>query len=170
MLAIVSSISSPGQTAEQYYERGAKKAKANELHGSMAELNKAIAINQVGKYYLLRGKIKVKLSDFRGAKDDFTEAINHNYKSRDVYICRIILCDYLRDTDQAMEDCRLLISLNPKDGEAFYYLGLAEIYEVRRNLTPEAFKNYDQGCRTLSKAGELGYKDAYKKITAYCNN
>jgi tetratricopeptide (TPR) repeat protein len=50
------------------------------------------------------------------------------------------------------------IDLYPKFGEAYYNRGLVLIY----------LQDKEKGCIDLSKAGELGIKDAYPVITKYC--
>jgi hypothetical protein len=51
------------------------------------------------------------------------------------------------------------IKLNPKFEKAYYQRGLIEINVGLK----------DMGCFDLSKAGELGYSDAYSRIKELCN-
>jgi tetratricopeptide (TPR) repeat protein len=50
------------------------------------------------------------------------------------------------------------IELYPGFGEAYYNRGLVLIY----------LRDKEKGCIDLSKAGELGIKDAYPVISKYC--
>jgi hypothetical protein len=51
------------------------------------------------------------------------------------------------------------IEINPKSAEAYENRGLSKI----------AIGQKDNGCKDLSKAGELGYEKAYERIKEFCN-
>ena len=63
------------------------------------------------------------------------------------------------DQRGAIQDCTSAIKLSPKHAEAYYVRGL-----IKHSLGDE-----NSGCLDLSKAGELGYTQAYKVISDYCN-
>jgi hypothetical protein len=65
----------------------------------------------------------------------------------------------LGDQRGAIQDCTSAIKLNPKYAEAYYVRGL-----IKHSLGDE-----NGGCLDLSKSGELGYTQAYKVISDYCN-
>ncbi len=58
-----------------------------------------------------------------------------------------------------MQDYNKAIELNPNLAEVYYNRGLAKI----------GLGQKDSGCLDLSKAGEMGYADAYEFINEYCN-
>lgn len=58
---------------------------------------------------------------------------------------------------EALEDYTHAIELNPLFGEAYYNRGLIQIY----------LKDTHKGCLDMSKAGELGIKEAYKVLKIY---
>ena len=58
---------------------------------------------------------------------------------------------------EALEDYTHAIDLNPLFGEAYYNRGLIQIY----------LKDTHKGCLDMSKAGELGIKEAYKVLKIY---
>jgi hypothetical protein len=63
----------------------------------------------------------------------------------------------MNDLDRAFE---LMKNVDKKEsGDLYYYKGIVHI--IMRN-------EKDKGCLCLSKAGELGYKDAYKAIKDLC--
>jgi tetratricopeptide (TPR) repeat protein len=62
--------------------------------------------------------------------------------------------------DRAIEYYTQAIDINPKFAEAYFNRGLTYIY-LRKNA---------EGCRDLSKSGELGVGSAYPVIRKYCNN
>jgi hypothetical protein len=57
-----------------------------------------------------------------------------------------------------MADFDKAIELNPANGLAYYNRGLTKIRSGQK----------DSGCLDLSKAGELGYSEAYEAIKVYC--
>jgi len=52
-----------------------------------------------------------------------------------------------------------VIEIDPKMGEVFYNKGITMIY----------LNDSDNGCRYISKAGELGIKNAYTVLKRFCN-
>ena len=65
----------------------------------------------------------------------------------------------LKDYKGAIEDFNKVIELNPKDAFAYNNRGLAKIDLGQK----------DSGCLDLSKAGELGFAEAYESIKEFCN-
>lgn len=61
---------------------------------------------------------------------------------------------------EAFDDYSLAIKLNPMFAEAYYNRGLTQIY----------MKDLRKGCLDVSKAGELGIKEAYTVLKRYSNN
>ena len=62
------------------------------------------------------------------------------------------------DYSGAIQDFNKAIELDPNDAEAYGGRGLAKILLGQK----------DSGCLDLSKAGELGYMDAYDVIKKHC--
>jgi tetratricopeptide (TPR) repeat protein len=58
---------------------------------------------------------------------------------------------------EAYDDYTKAIELNPNFGEAYYNRGLVQIF----------MKDTRKGCLDLSKAGELGVKNAYEALKYY---
>ena len=58
---------------------------------------------------------------------------------------------------EAADDYTKAIELNPSFAEAYYNRGLLQIY----------MKDTRKGCLDISKAGELGIKEAYKVLKLY---
>jgi len=65
----------------------------------------------------------------------------------------------LKDYKGAIQDLNKAIELNPKFADAYINRGIAKITSGQK----------DDGCLDLSKAGELGYAEAYEAIKEYCN-
>jgi len=66
----------------------------------------------------------------------------------------------LQDYRGAIQDHNKAIELNPNDADAYFGRGLAKILSGQK----------DDGCLDLSKAGELGYAEAYEAIKESCNS
>ncbi len=64
----------------------------------------------------------------------------------------------LKDINGAIEDFLLIIEIDPKNSQSYYYMG------VDKFLTGDN----EGGCLDLSKAGELGEKKVYDLIKKYC--
>lgn len=62
------------------------------------------------------------------------------------------------DLDGAAEDFLFATTIDEQDERSHYYLG---IVLIEKGSIPE-------GCRSLSRAGELGMKDAYEVIRSHC--
>lgn len=60
----------------------------------------------------------------------------------------------------SIEDYSKAIKLHPRMGDAYFNRGLVLIY----------LKDKEKGCIDLSRAGELGVKDAYSVISKYCKD
>ena len=67
--------------------------------------------------------------------------------------------DGLGDHKGAIQDYNKAIELNPNYALAYGLRGLSKIKLGQK----------DSGCLDLSKAGELGFMDAYDAIKEYCN-
>lgn len=61
---------------------------------------------------------------------------------------------------EAIDSYSLAISLYAAMGDAYFNRGLVQIY----------LKDKEKGCMDLSRAGELGVKDAYSLISKYCES
>jgi len=178
--------------AQAYMIRGIVKTILEDYKGAIADYTKAIKINeQDTTVYLLRGMGKVKLHDFKGAIKDYTKALELDPKYKEAYYnsgnAKDSLQDYngaivdytkaielepnhkyayvtyisrakakgaLHDYKGSIEDLNKAIEITPKYAEAYYIRGLAKLM----------LNQIDSGCLDLSKAGELGNKDAYEAI------
>ncbi len=109
--------------------------------------------------YFLRGNLKETLEDYKGAILDYGKGLKFDLDG-EVHL-RIGICKFkLHDYKDAIVDFDSVIELNPKTSQAFYYRGLSKI----------TVDEIEGACYDLSKAGELGYFDAYDIIKKHCNN
>ncbi len=62
------------------------------------------------------------------------------------------------DTGGAIEDSQAALRLSPYYGQAYAYLGLAELKSGNKEI----------GCEKLNEASELGYLEAKYYLNEYC--
>lgn len=171
--------------AEAFYERGNMKGNLDKNIESIADYSRALQLkNNYFDAYVSRAYTKKKMKDYRGAIEDFTKIMKlappykqkkiFDYETADEKIIydnfnnpnwqlsaqlEIIECkDILRDYVGVIIDCDKVIQKYPRIASAYYYRGTSKLL----------LKQKDSGCRDLSKAGELGYSDAYSIIKDFC--
>jgi tetratricopeptide (TPR) repeat protein len=123
---------------------------------SFIELSKVK--EDLASVYLKRGWCKLKLEDYYGTITDCNQSINNSTKENQAYFLRGCAKFSLKNYISALDDFNKYILDNPKDEEAYYNRGCIK-FEL---------KNIKGGCIDWSKAGELGYEEAYDKIKKYC--
>ncbi len=146
--------------ADAYINRGEAKSKLMDNRGAIQDHNKAIELEprNFGAYYF-RGLAKSDLKDYRGAIQDLTKSIELNSEFWGAYFFRAEAKSVLEDYRGAIQDFNNAIELEPNCTEAYFHRGMAKLI----------IGQMDSGCLDLSKAGELGYSDAYDAIKKYCN-
>lgn len=156
---------------QAFQNRGYAKANIQDFMGAITDYNKELEIkdndpnyriDKNDKVYNNRGVAKYNLKDYRGAASDFNKAIELNsgesihrlYKANSLY--------QLKDFMGVITECNYIIEsfhFNKYDkNDAYYWRGLAKIQIGQK----------ESGCLDLSKAGELGFKEAYEAIKKYC--
>ena len=147
-----------------YGDAATEKYRSGDYFGALQDWNRHIEANpNNGFIYFNRAKTKAALKDNRGAIKDFDTALsliptNHN-TLYDVYYSRGHCKALLENYDGAINDFSMSIYHNSSFAEAYHYRGLAKLQNSQK----------ESACLDLSKAGELGNRDAYKFITDYCN-
>jgi tetratricopeptide (TPR) repeat protein len=184
--------------ARYYFFRGDVYYRMKDFISSLTDLSKGLKIYPYATdVYFLKGLMKSELGDKRGAISDYdslivhyVDTIPHNYNLATVYnnkaYCLIELEDfkaalplatkalslnnslwYTWDTrgelyykiskyQESISDMTKAISIE-ENANSFYYRGLAKIM-IKLN----------GGCEDLSRAGELGKKEAYEAIKQNC--
>lgn len=140
---------------------------------AMSDISKAIILNSQDDYsYSLRADIKIALLDYRGAIEDLKLAIDIAQKDPLLINALPIEKEYISDWISTIGTCKAnlndfqgavdeynnAIKWNPNHSYSFYSRGKVLIRLGEK----------DRGCLDLSKAGELGYKEAYIAIKMYC--
>ncbi|MBI2968372.1 MAG: tetratricopeptide repeat protein [Bacteroidetes bacterium] len=146
--------------ADAYYYIAETMMKKDDRQEAMKNYNKAISIkNDHIRALKNRGKLKAFMGDLNGSVADFNRAIKINPAYSDAYFNRGLTLFYLKKYKEAIDDYTKVISINGNDHEAYYQRGRAKYDSGDK----------DGGCADWSKAGELGYFEAYAKIKNYCN-
>ena len=149
--------------AKQLHYDNNKYFKAIQIYTYIIEADSiypGVTVNCIESLYH-RAVAKGKLEDCRGAIKDYKRLIeisflkNVNYRA---YLGIGFEHGRLSNYKQAINYLNKAIAINPDSGEPFFYRGLAKIF----------LEHKDKGCQDLSKAGELGYKEAYQAIQEHC--
>ena len=112
-----------------------------------------------GMSYNSRAADKKNLQDYRGAIADYTILISISPKNDEAFFERGICKSRLNDPEGAIKDFNAVIRLDPKNNIAYLNRGISRL----------ALKQKESACLDFSKAGELGYDQAYEMINKYCN-
>ncbi len=141
----------------------------NDYTGAIYYFNKLISIDSKSNYshdkmsdysFFLRGVAKHNLQDYRGAIADYSKAIEIDPNYAEAYFKRGNAKYDFQDYKGAIADYSRAIEINPRyASDAYYNRGLAKII----------LGQIDSGCMDLSKAGELGFEEAYDMIRKFCN-
>lgn len=174
------SINACGQTASEFNDFGISKFNLGDYKGAMEDFNKAIEYDSTHWHvYISRGDLKLELGDYRGALNDYNTAVRISgivdgdnepfiYSIFPFLLNRAFAKLKLGDFKGVIEDCNKSIENYPRNNKnllsnwealSYYYRGFAKY-----NLG-----NSNSACIDWSKAGELGYMEAYEAIKEYCN-
>jgi tetratricopeptide (TPR) repeat protein len=115
--------------------------------------------NERAEAYFMRGINKSKVGEVKGAIQDLTTAVELSPTYSNAYFSRAMIRSQSGDQMGAVLDFTSSIKLRSDYPEAYYLRG------ILKNSLGEVH----DGCLDLSKAGELGYQQAYKVIASYCN-
>lgn len=118
------------------------------------------------KPYHLNGRARCKatLKDYVGALSDLDQAIGilatrkEQAADYEIYLRRAQIRYNKALYSSAFEDINQALKMKPNDGGCYLMRGLIQVQLGRKN----------SGCLDLSKAGELGIKEAYEYIQSVC--
>lgn len=170
--------------ADAYIACGASKFVNEQYAEAIADLTKGIEMNKsfyTKNGYAFRGFSKQYMNDYNGAIKDFdiaikiieniddtrltAQACSSDNKNpfdiclADIYIQKAVCQSHLNNNQGALITLNKIIAKCPSLESAYYTRGLVKYY----------LGDKTGGCKDLSRAGELGYTDAYARIQELCN-
>jgi len=108
--------------------------------------------------YLLKGNVLYYLQNYIGAIAEYNKVIDMDSTEIGGFHNRGLCKFYLDDYRGAIQDYNKALEINNNFPSSYYRRGLAKI----------KLGMLDEGCIDLSKAGELGYIQAYDEIKKNC--
>lgn len=118
--------------------RGAAFFKMGNLEAALADLNKAVEVDQgYARAFHLRGLVREKLGDDQGAKQDFDRAIALDPDYGAAYFSRASQNAKMGDLDAASEDTRMFTHLTSVNLES--YANENNVWQSRHLQVEETF-------------------------------
>ena len=177
----------------RFFLRGLSKLKVNQFSGAVIDFTKAISLsptNQNG--YWSKGSRLEKLDDIYFLSCN--EGLSKEYKYYDAYYFRGFAKYYMEDYYGAIDDMNLFLTFEKTNSNpiCYYIVGISNNKLGKNNealiylskvieLDPEnadallargkvniKLGNKENGCKDLSKAGQLGKEEAYELIKKSC--
>ena len=143
---------------ETYYYRGLAFLKANDYLGAVSDLTKRLNAEPAVNCFIARAKAKALLLDYRGAIIDNSKALELEAENEEALYNRAVARFYLKDYTKAIEDFTTILERNKNLAETYFFRGLSK----------HKSGDIESGCLDLSKAGELGFEEAYESIKELC--
>ena len=137
-----------------YYIRAYTRLKMIDFINS---IDQDIQITVDGQKKQLKTKTEAT-NDYTEILADYSKALELEPDYAIIYFNRANLKVRAKNYTGALYDYNRAVKLEPEFAEAFYNKALVHIY----------LKEFDPACSALSKAGELGLKQAYVVIKRYC--
>jgi tetratricopeptide (TPR) repeat protein len=147
--------------AKEHINKAQVLVDSNNHKEAVSELTTAIKLFPANpEIFSLRAQVKRELKDDIGAIEDYGEVIMLNPDDGSAYYSKAVLKWPLDDDIGAIHDFNKVIELyGYMKASAFNYRGVIKI---------GMGDNYE-GCANFSKAGELGFKQAYQNIKEFRN-
>jgi tetratricopeptide (TPR) repeat protein len=145
---------------ELHYTIGLCKVYSHKFHEAILDFTKSLNLgNNKSNLFLERGKAYKQIENYKNAISDFKKFIESTNKNSEGYYERATTKMKLGDKRGALSDFNESIKINSMYKEAFFYRGI-----IKNEL-----KDKNGACDDWSRAGELGYFEAYEKIKEFCN-
>lgn len=146
------------------YSEGLEFIKNKKIPNAIFSFSEAIKLDNYNKsdydLYFNRGIAKQSVGDMIGCISDMDKSINLKGNSAIKLFNKGLSQFNLKKFNEALNSFNELLELDASYKEALFYRGLSKI-----NLEQK-----EEGCLDLSKAGELGYINAYDAIKKYCTH
>jgi aspartyl protease family protein len=146
--------------SRNYGRDAVAKYELKDYVGAIGDLTQALQLDPNNStFYYRRGNAKWLLKDYYGAIRDCEKAIELNPKFSAAYLIKGNCNSELKKHRAAFFDFSKAIKLDSYNKYAYYNRGISYYWK---------FNNKKDACLDWSRAGELGYLDAYKLIKSVC--
>lgn len=144
-----------------YYARANAKEELEDFSGALEDYRKVNSLLGGSTFASSRiAEVHKKMNNYIGAIIEYTKMINNkDLGLSGIYYDRATCKFKLKDYRGAISDYDMTIELNPNDKFAYYNRGSAKYNLNQKN----------SACIDWSKAGELGFPDAYDAIQRSCD-
>ncbi len=143
-----------------FFFKGMCETRLQKSKEALKSFQKAIELDSSFYQALVeRAKLKIKLGDFGSACIDCDRAKMIKKDYPEIYKTKAIAYESLNDPANAIVSYECAIKYGQQDGETYYKLGILRLNQGNR----------DSACTLLSKAGELGFMEAFESIKRNCN-
>ncbi|MEI6853015.1 MAG: tetratricopeptide repeat protein [Bacteroidota bacterium] len=115
--------------------------------------------DDMDKQLFLFDNTPVNTNNYLDALQDYSACISKNVKFSPGYFNRACVKNVLQDFSGAILDYSLSIFYDNTFAEAYFNRGIVYLF----------MGNKEAGCKDISKAGELGIKEAYNVLYKYCS-
>lgn len=142
-----------------YAERAYHKMNNGALTEALADYNKAIELSpENSAYWLGRGKVKEKLTDWKGAYRDYSQSLVLNEKAEKAWLARANLMHNQGNHHEAIKDYDVAILLYDAYAIAYY----------NRAISKNKLGSNDEACEDLKRAQALGFEIQSRVMNSIC--
>lgn len=161
IIAVLMSVTSFGQTADEYLKNGIVKHNSKDFEGAIKDYSKAIkADKNIRDGYFNRGICEIALQNFKAAKKDFDKTIELDPLFEKAFYSRATVSVSQKQYADALPDLDVTIKLDPKMPNALTLRG-----QIRAQTG-----NKKGACEDFNLAKENGDLNADKYISQFCGN
>lgn len=154
-------IEKDNKNVNSFFYKGLAEIGLEKKQDALISFQKTIELDSSFYQALVeRAKLKIILGDYISAVIDCDKAKMIKIDFSDLYKTKAIAFENLNDASNAIISYEYAINYGQNDGETYYKLGILKL----------SYGIHEEACSLLSKAGELGYMDAFKTIKSNCNH
>jgi tetratricopeptide (TPR) repeat protein len=154
------SVIKDSHNTNAFYFKGLCEVQLKNDSAALISFQNAIAIDSSNFQALVeRAKLKISLGDYVSAINDCDNSRMFKLDYSELYKTKASAYEFLNDASNAIIAYESAIKYGQSDGETYYKLAKLKL----------SYGNHDEACSLLSKAGELGFMDAFKLIKSNCN-
>jgi len=159
--AIICSLTTFGQTPQEYIESGLLKTDKQDFKGAIKEFDKALKSDNLNKEaYYYRGNCELNLGDFKSALKDLNKAIELDPNYISAYYDKAAVFASQQNYSEALPNLDKVIELDNAFPDALTLRG-----QMRYSTG-----NKSGACDDFYEAKKVGDKQADKYITKFCGN